>query len=92
MLNSAGRVSVSLTPFLGLPFQLYEAAKETILFCIDASKSMQTTPPSKKGDDPKCNLLMALECAADLQKRLVLFNPGTSVGVVLFNTVRRFCS
>ncbi|KAG8886389.1 ATP-dependent DNA helicase II subunit 1 [Tulasnella sp. 331] len=69
---------------------LYESAKETILFCIDASKSMQAPQPGKKEDTPRSNLLMALECAADLQKRLVLFNPSTSVGVVLFNTEDRF--
>lgn len=49
---------------------------------------MQSPPTHrKKGDDERCDLTLALQCAADLQKRLVLFNPSTSVGVVLFNTV-----
>ncbi|KAG9010474.1 ATP-dependent DNA helicase II subunit 1 [Tulasnella sp. JGI-2019a] len=69
---------------------MYESTKETILFCIDASKSMQAPQPGNKNEVQRSNLLMALECAADLQKRLVLFNPGTSVGVVLYNTDERY--
>ncbi|KAG9028838.1 ATP-dependent DNA helicase II subunit 1 [Tulasnella sp. UAMH 9824] len=65
----------------------YETAKETILFCIDASESMQQRFPSaKKKRDQRSSLHAALECAAELQKRLVLFNPSTSVGILLYNT------
>lgn len=57
------------------------------MFCIDASESMHKIHDSKKKRYQKSNLHMALECAAELQKRLVLFNPSTSVGVLLYNTV-----
>ncbi|KAG8995655.1 ATP-dependent DNA helicase II subunit 1, partial [Tulasnella sp. 427] len=68
----------------------YETAKETILFCIDASESMhQRNLSAKKKRDQRSNLHAALECAADLQKRLVLFNPSTSVGILLYNTEER---
>ncbi|KAG8960429.1 ATP-dependent DNA helicase II subunit 1 [Tulasnella sp. 408] len=68
----------------------YETAKETILFCIDASESMQQRFPSaKKKRDQRSSLHAALECAAELQKRLVLFNPSTSVGILLYNTEER---
>ncbi|KAG8906390.1 ATP-dependent DNA helicase II subunit 1 [Tulasnella sp. 403] len=69
---------------------LYESARETILFCIDASETMHKVQPSRKKKYHKSNLHMALECAADLQKRLVLFNPGTSVGVLLYNTKEKY--
>lgn len=52
---------------------------------------MHKVHKAKKKKNQKSNLQMALECAADLQKRLVLFNPSTSVGVLLYNTVSAHC-
>ncbi|KIO25056.1 hypothetical protein M407DRAFT_76204 [Tulasnella calospora MUT 4182] len=83
---SEGQPELNPSPSL----QYYETAKETILFCIDASESMQQRSPSaKKRRDQRSSLHAALECAAELQKRLVLFNPSTSVGILLYNTEER---
>lgn len=42
-----------------------------------------------QSDDQRSNLHMALQCAVDVQKRKVLYGPQDSVGILLYNTVRR---
>ncbi|KAF8322618.1 ku70-like protein [Clavulina sp. PMI_390] len=59
--------------------------KDTILFCIDASESMQQIPDAKGA---RSHLHNALQCALDVMKRKVITRPNDSVGILLFNTVR----
>lgn len=69
--------------------QIYESARDVILFCIDCSESML-----KPYDDPKyenvqtCHLYNALDAAMQLQKKKILVGPNDAVGILLFNTVR----
>ena len=61
-----------------------------VLFCIDCSESMQ-----ESRDDPvyegvkTSHLFTALSSAMQIQKRKVIVGPADSVGILLFNTVRR---
>ncbi|KAG8944549.1 ATP-dependent DNA helicase II subunit 1 [Tulasnella sp. 419] len=66
---------------------IFENARETILFCIDAADYMQELSRGKKGSS---NLHRALKCAVDFQKRKVLFSPNDSVGILLFNTKEHY--
>ena len=70
--------------------QWFEGKRDVILFCIDCSESMQ-----ELRDDPvyegvqTSHLLETLDAAMRIQKRKVIIGPTDSVGILLFNTVRR---
>ncbi|KAK6909437.1 hypothetical protein I203_103455 [Kwoniella mangroviensis CBS 8507] len=66
------------------------ASRDHILFCIDASKSMQTPFPDTINDDGelvrgKSALHQALEAVVKIQRSKVITGPADSVGVLLWN-------
>jgi ATP-dependent DNA helicase 2 subunit 1 len=75
----------------------FEGKRDVILFCIDASESMQDLYPDPAyADDEEepvmtCHLYTALEAAMMIQKKKVVVGPNDCVGILLFNTVSRFC-
>ena len=61
-----------------------------ILFCIDCSESMQESHDGPVYESVQTShLLEALDAAMQIQKRKVIVGPADSVGILLFNTVRR---
>ncbi|WVW86165.1 hypothetical protein I302_108206 [Kwoniella bestiolae CBS 10118] len=66
------------------------ASRDHILFCIDASKSMQTPFPDMINEDGellrgKSALHQALEAVVKIQRSKVITGPADSVGVLLWN-------
>ncbi|OCF44617.1 hypothetical protein I317_01504 [Kwoniella heveanensis CBS 569] len=66
------------------------ASRDHILFCIDASKSMQTPFPDTTDDEGqvvrgKSALHQALEAVVKIQRSKVITGPADSVGVLLWN-------
>ncbi|WVQ67007.1 uncharacterized protein L199_005199 [Kwoniella botswanensis] len=66
------------------------ASRDHILFCIDASKSMQTPFSDTTNDDGelvrgKTALHQALEAVVKIQRSKVITGPADSVGVLLWN-------
>ncbi|WRT70242.1 uncharacterized protein IL334_007237 [Kwoniella shivajii] len=66
------------------------ASRDHILFCIDASKSMQTPFPNTTNEDGqfirgKSALHQALEAVVKIQRSKVITGPADSVGVLLWN-------
>ncbi|WWD03626.1 hypothetical protein V865_001681 [Kwoniella europaea PYCC6329] len=66
------------------------ASRDHILFCIDASQSMQTPFPDTTNDDGelvrgKTALHQALEAVVKIQRSKVITGPADSVGVLLWN-------
>ncbi len=68
------------------PFTQYKyATRDHVLFCIDASKSMQEPLESPDGGPAKSPLHMALEAVLKVQRGKVMSGPNDSVGVMLWN-------
>ena len=65
------------------------AARDHVLFCIDAGRSMQTPRPDTRNEGGiirgKSALQQVLEAVADLERKKVITGPADSVGVVLWN-------
>jgi len=65
------------------------AARDHVLFCIDASRSMQTPRPDTSNEGGlvrgKSALQQVLEAVADLERKKVITGPADSVGVMLWN-------
>ncbi|WVR00189.1 hypothetical protein IAU59_007331 [Kwoniella sp. CBS 9459] len=66
------------------------ASRDHVLFCIDASKSMQVPFPDTKDDDGrvvrgKSALHQALGAVVKIQRSKVITGPADSVGVLLWN-------
>ncbi|WWC91681.1 uncharacterized protein L201_006627 [Kwoniella dendrophila CBS 6074] len=66
------------------------ASRDHILFCIDASKSMQIPFPDTTNEDGevvrgKSALHQALEAVVKIQRSKVITGPADSVGVLLWN-------
>ncbi|WWC64593.1 uncharacterized protein I303_107204 [Kwoniella dejecticola CBS 10117] len=66
------------------------ASRDHILFCIDASRSMQTPFPDTTNEDGelvrgKSALHQALEAVVKIQRSKVITGPADSVGVLLWN-------
>ncbi|KAK2467237.1 hypothetical protein APHAL10511_000786 [Amanita phalloides] len=71
-------------------FSALEGKRDVILFCIDASESMlQLREDPKYEDVQTCHLFSALEAAVQIQKRKIITSPNDSVGILLFNAVRK---
>lgn len=66
-----------------------DARRDVILFAIDCSASMHD-PNYEDGAVKTSHLLAALDAAMQIQKRKVVVGPNDKIGVLLFNTVRRF--
>ena len=78
--------------------QILNSTKDTILFCIDGSRSMQSTiqphetrpvktGKRKKNEKNRSHFHQALQCALDVMKRKVVISPNDSLGIMFFNTV-----
>ncbi|KLT41005.1 SPOC domain-like protein [Cutaneotrichosporon oleaginosum] len=65
------------------------AARDHILFCIDASQSMQTPAPDDKNEAGvirgKSPLHQALDAVVKIERTKVITGPSDSVGVLLYN-------
>ncbi|KAF8340621.1 ku70-like protein [Cantharellus anzutake] len=79
---------------------ILSSTKDTILFCIDASQSMQSPIGSNgaeaveigkrgKRERPKSHFYQALKCALDIMKRKVVISPNDSLGILFFNTAEK---
>ena len=68
--------------------QSYAQLKDAVLFAIDVSASMLTSPPPS--DDPKASTdspaVAALKCAHQIMQQRVISNPKDMMGVLLFGT------
>ncbi len=78
--------------------QILNSTKDTILFCIDGSRSMQSAVESheagpvktgkrKKSEKTRSHFHQALQCALNVMKRKVVISPNDSLGIMFFNTV-----
>ena len=68
--------------------QAYKAAKDAVLFVIEVSPSMLTTPPpsdtkKQENDTPTS---AALKCAYALMQQGIISNPNDMMGVLLYGT------
>ncbi|RXK40524.1 hypothetical protein M231_02176 [Tremella mesenterica] len=65
------------------------ASRDHILFCVDASRSMQTPHPDQETPDGlirgKSALHQVLEAVVKIQRSKVITGPADSVGVLLWN-------
>ena len=71
--------------------QHYGGTKDTVLFCIDASESMQTLHDVENDEGEtmsKSSLHGALEAALAVSKSKIVSGPSDLIGIMLFNTVR----
>lgn len=67
----------------------YKTAKDAVLFAIDVSKSMLTSPSdydSKKPDTGLSPTVAALKCAYALMQQRIISNPNDMMGILLFGT------
>lgn len=70
--------------------QMFEGKRDVILFCIDCSESMQELYDHPNVEDTQTsNLALALEAAMKIEKQKIIAGPNDSIGIMLFNTVRR---
>ncbi len=69
--------------------QYQYAARDHILFCIDASQSMQTPAADVENEAGvirgKSPLHQALDAVAKIERSKVITGPHDSVGVLLYN-------
>jgi hypothetical protein len=71
--------------------QHLDRRRDVILFCIDCSESMLALYEDPNYEDTQtCHLYTALEAAMQIQKKKIIVGPNDSVGILLFNTVRKF--
>lgn len=72
---------------MGMQYQY--ASRDHILFCIDASPSMQTPYPYRETPDGsikgKSALHQVIDAVAEIERRKVITGPADSVGVLLYN-------
>lgn len=67
----------------------YKTVKDAVLFAIDVSKSMLTTPSEsdpKKPDTALSPTVAALKCAYALMQQRIISNPNDMMGILLFGT------
>ncbi|KAF2481775.1 SPOC like C-terminal domain-containing protein [Neohortaea acidophila] len=67
----------------------YKTVKDAVLFAIDVSKSMLTTPEDadpKKPDTGLSPTIAALKCAYSLMQQRIISNPNDMMGILLFGT------
>jgi ATP-dependent DNA helicase 2 subunit 1 len=67
----------------------YKTVKDAVLFAIDVSESMLTTPAEfneKKPDTALSPTLAALKCAYALMQQRIISNPNDMMGILLFGT------
>jgi ATP-dependent DNA helicase 2 subunit 1 len=67
----------------------YKTVKDAVLFAIDVSESMLTSPTEfneKKPDTALSPTLAALKCAYALMQQRIISNPNDMMGVLLFGT------
>lgn len=68
---------------------MYKAAKDAILFAIEVSTSMLTTPasdPDSKKADVDTPTIAALKCAYSLMQQRIISNPNDMMGILLYGT------
>lgn len=67
----------------------YKTAKDAVLFAIDVSKSMLTSPSENDPKKPETALsptVAALKCAYALMQQRIISNPNDMMGILLFGT------
>lgn len=67
----------------------YKTAKDAVLFAIDVSKSMLTSPSESDPKKPETALsptVAALKCAYALMQQRIISNPNDMMGILLFGT------
>jgi ATP-dependent DNA helicase 2 subunit 1 len=67
----------------------YKTVKDAVLFAIDVSKSMLTSPEQSDPRKPEtglCPTLAALKCAYALMQQRIISNPNDMMGILLFGT------
>ncbi|CZT25632.1 related to ATP-dependent DNA helicase II subunit 1 [Ramularia collo-cygni] len=67
----------------------YKTAKDAVLFAIDVSKSMLTSPTESDPKKPETALsptVAALKCAYALMQQRIISNPSDMMGILLFGT------
>ena len=70
--------------------QGYKTVKDAVLFAIDVSNTMLSTPPetTSKKADRDTPTVAALKCAYSLMQQRIISNPNDMMGILLFGTAK----